>query len=69
MFDSPARQEFPCHVFARLKYHTRRDRRITTKLQELIYKIDTSYVHQHINGKVTPFCVTENLMNNVQIYF
>ena len=48
MFNSPARQEFSGHVFARLRYHTRRDRRITTKLQELINKIDTSHVQQHI---------------------
>ena len=48
MFNSPAKQEYSGHVYAQLRHHTRRDRRITTKLREFIYKIDTILVDQPI---------------------
>ena len=49
MFSSLAKHEYFGHIFARLRYHTRRDRCITTKLRESMYKIDTILINQHIN--------------------
>ena len=45
IFKSPTKQEYSGHLFAHLRHHTRRDRRITTKLRELICKIDTTLIN------------------------